>query len=271
MKTVNLDEIRLDGGTQLRVVLNQQKVYEYLENMKEGDEFPPIETVFDGSTHWLTDGFHRWHAMKLMGLKETSVKWKPGTQDDAIRAALKANSKHGLPLTNEDKRKKVETALALPEGPELSDYAIAKMCDVSKTFVAAVRNPEAKERQERNRSKSAQKKADSSPTTTGNSSPTTTEPNGSPTTKEPDPYAGSTPDDDEIKAAELAEQADRETMYKLLEADEPLKVAHEEIKRLNHLNSQLEIRLHGLMNERNEAVKMVKKLQKELDKLKAKK
>jgi hypothetical protein len=31
------------------------------------------------------------------------------------------------------------------------------------------------------------------------------------------------------------------------------------------------VRLHGLMNERNEAVKMVKKLQKENDKLKGKK
>ena len=75
----------------------------------------------------------------------------------------------------------------------------------------------------------------------------------------------------EIKAAELAHQADMETMHKLLESDEPLKVAHEEIKRLNFLNGQLEVRLHGLMNERNEAVKMVKKLQKELDKVKGKK
>ena len=47
--------------------------------------------------------------------------------------------------------------------------------------------------------------------------------------------------------------------------------AHVEIKRLNHLNAQLELRLHGLMNEKNEAVKMVKQLQKDNEKLKAKK
>jgi hypothetical protein len=38
---------------------------------------------------------------------------------------------------------------------------------------------------------------------------------------------------------------------------------------LNHLNAQLEIRIKGLMNERNDAIKMVKRLQKELDKLKS--
>jgi hypothetical protein len=60
-------------------------------------------------------------------------------------------------------------------------------------------------------------------------------------------------------------------MYKLLEADDALATAHGEIKRLNHLNAQLEVRLHGLMNEKNEAVKMVKQLQKEIEKSKAKK
>jgi septal ring factor EnvC (AmiA/AmiB activator) len=60
-------------------------------------------------------------------------------------------------------------------------------------------------------------------------------------------------------------------MYKLLESDDALATAHEEIKRLNLRNAQLETRLHGLMNERNEAIKMVKDLQKQLDKLKVKK
>jgi predicted nucleic acid-binding Zn-ribbon protein len=52
-----------------------------------------------------------------------------------------------------------------------------------------------------------------------------------------------------------------------LESDDALATAHAEIKRLNHLNAQLDVRLHGLMNERNEAVKLCKKLQKENDKL----
>ena len=86
-----------------------------------------------------------------------------------------------------------------------------------------------------------------------NTSPTSSGANASPTSNEPDPYAGQAPDDEEIKASELAMQADQEAMYKLLESDDALATAHEEIKRLNHLNAQLEVRIHGLMNEKNEA------------------
>ena len=265
MKRLKLDAICIDGGTQCRVVIDQPTVYNYVEHMKDGDEFPPLETVYDGATHWLTDGFHRWHAYKILGIKEVEVKYRPGTKEDAILAALKANAKHGKTLTNEDKRNKVAMALSIPGYAEKSNYEIAKICELSQSFVASVRDPKVKERQDKNRQKSAEKKA-------GVASPTSTPPTPtSPTSSEPDPHAGATPDDDEIKAAELAHQADVEAMYKILEADEPLKVAHDEIKRLNHLNGQLEVRLHGLMNERNEAVKMVKKLQKELDKVKGKK
>lgn len=261
MKTVKLDAICIDGGTQCRVVVDQPTVYNYVEHMKEGDTFPPLETVYDGATHWLTDGFHRWHAYKLLGIKEVAIVYKPGTKEDAVLAALKANAKHGKTLTNEDKRNKVMMALALPDAADKSNYEIAKICELSKSFVGSVRNPEVKKQQDINRQKSAAKKAQTS-------SPTTDDQKRSPTTSEPDPHAGAAPDDDEIKAAELAHEADIEAMYKILESDDALKTAHEEIKRLNHLNSQLEVRLHGLMNERNEAVKMVKKLQKELEKVK---
>ena len=60
-------------------------------------------------------------------------------------------------------------------------------------------------------------------------------------------------------------------MYKLLESDDALATAHAEIKRLNHLNSQLEIQVRGLMNQSNVQIKMIKQLQKENDKLKGKK
>ena len=264
MKKIKLDDIRIDGGTQCRVVVDQPTVYTYLEHMKEGDEFPMMETVFDGATHWLTDGFHRYHAYKLLGIKEVTIKYKPGTRDDAVLMALKANSKHGKTLTNEDKRNKVNMALSIEGYDQKSNYEIAKLCELSQSFVASVRDPEIKKRREENRQKSAERKA-------GVASPTSSQTEDTSPTSIPDPMDGAAPDEDEIKAAELAQEADIEAMHKLLESDDALATAHSEIKRLNHLNGQLEIRLHGLMNERNEAVKMVKKLQKELDKLKAKK
>ena len=48
--------IRIDGGTQFRETLNQSVVADYKERMKEGVKFPPIKTVFDGTTHWLNHG-----------------------------------------------------------------------------------------------------------------------------------------------------------------------------------------------------------------------
>jgi hypothetical protein len=222
-----------------------------------------METVFDGSTYWLTDGFHRYHAFKLLGIKEIEVKYKPGTLQDAQIEALKANSKHGKPLSNEDKRNKVEMALKIEGFDKKSNYEIAKICQVSQPFVAAYRNPTIKEKQAENIKKYYEEKKSQDKNTNSISS-------GKPL-DEPDPYAGVAPDEDEIKASELAFEADQEVLYKLLESDDVLATAHAEIKRLNHLNSQLEIQVRGLMNQSNVQIKMIKQLQKENDKLKGKK
>ena len=148
MTKVDINLIRIDGGTQCRTVIDQPTVYSYLERMKEGDEFPLIETMFDGEIYWLVDGFHRYHALKLAGVKEIEINSKSGTLQDAQIEALKANSKHGKQLTNEDKRNKVEMALKIDRFDKKSNYEIAKICDLSASFVASVRNPEAKKKQE---------------------------------------------------------------------------------------------------------------------------
>ena len=80
MKKVNINDIRIDGGTQGRVVIDQQTVAKYVESMKEGDEFPKMLTVYDGSTHWLVDGFHRYFATKSNGLVSIEAEVKEGTQ-----------------------------------------------------------------------------------------------------------------------------------------------------------------------------------------------
>ncbi len=265
-KTVNLNDIRIDGGTQSRTMIDQPLVYHYIECMKDGDVFPEIETVFDGKVHWLVDGFHRYHAYKLMGLKQTNVLYIPGTQAEAQVISFGVNGKHGKPRTVEDKRHAVEMALQHPLTKDKTVYEIAKICDVSQPFVAGIKDPEKKKKQKESMEKHVQKKAEELKPENTNS--ISIEPKSESTQTLDN---GANPDEDELRANELAMQADQEAMYKLLESDDALATAHEEIKRLNHLNAQLEIRLHGIMNEKNEAIKIVKKLQKELDKLKGKK
>lgn len=260
LKSVKINSVRIDGDTQSRVDIDANWVNGIVDDIKNEIKYDPIEARFDGVHYWLSDGFHRYLANKQIGAKEINVAYLPGTQLDAQIDSYSANSKHGKPRTRADKQKAVEKAVAHPQLQGKSNYEIAKICMVSQPFVAAVRDPSKKKKQTENVEKHFKEKAEKNTNLISSENTTTSE----------NTYENCGPDDDELKANELALQADQDAMYKLLEADDALATAHEEIKRLNYLNAQLEIRINGLMNEKNEAIKMVKKLQKENDKLKAK-
>lgn len=75
------------------------------------------------------------------------------------------------------------------------------------------------------------------------------------------------PDEAELKAMELREQSDREAFHKMLEADDALATAYEEIKRLNHLNAQMQVRINVLMVQKTEAIKIAMREQAKLDRI----
>jgi hypothetical protein len=260
MKTLKFSQIRIDGGTQMRVSINQDKVAEYAEKMRDKENFPPIKATFDGSVYWLYNGFHRYFAAQASGATTIEVDYKPGTMEDAQDLALSANHDNGLPRTNEDKRKSVETALSMDRHANKSDRDIAKLCKVSVSFVGAVRRPEIKEKQAKNVAKHYENK----PTKTSESV-VELHPDADPKPSLTQDYG---PDEQELKANELAEQADREIFNLMLESDSALATAYEEIKRLTFLNAQMEIRIAALMTEKNEAIKDAKRAQAQLDKIK---
>ena len=72
------------------------------------------------------------------------------------------------------------------------------------------------------------------------------------------------PDEAELKANEMAAEADRKMFNDMLEADDALATAYKEIKRLNLAYAQLDIRFKGLMNEKSEAVRLLQKAQTEI-------
>ena len=268
-RKVRLDSIRIDGNTQFRDQINQEVVGVYKEAMRGGDIFPPIDVMFDGTDYWLYDGFHRYFAVHELGEKEIEVHYKPGTKRDAFIASLGVNDKHGLQRNNATKRKVVEAALADEELRELPNTHIAKLCKVSDTFVASIRNPEAKAKQKEKVKHHYEKKllnkvANSDVSVGSTDSHGLDEP-------KPSLHDGNEPSAEELEANERAMQADIEAMQKLLDSNDPLKEAHAEIKRLNLAYAQLDLRFKGLMNEKDHAVTLLKKAQKELDKLKAKK
>lgn len=137
--TIPLDAVRINGGTQSRVELNQSTIAEYAELIRAAVDLPPVVTFFDGVTFWLADGFHRYNAHLDAGAMEINAEIRTGTQRDAILYSVGANASHGLRRTNEDKRRAVKTLLTDPEWSSWTDVAIAKACGVSSNFVGDVR------------------------------------------------------------------------------------------------------------------------------------
>jgi uncharacterized ParB-like nuclease family protein len=137
MKTLKLEEIRIDGGTQTRAEINNEAVAEYAEAVLEGAKFPPVDVFFDGVSIWLADGFHRYHAHRRAKVKDIQATFHTGSVQDALMFALSANTKNGLRRTNADKRKCVE--IALDNFADWSDRRIAEVCGVSDKTVSKVR------------------------------------------------------------------------------------------------------------------------------------
>ena len=139
IKTLALSAIRTNGGTQTRVQLNAAAVKEYGEAMTEGVHFPPVIVFFDGTDHWLADGFHRVQASMDIGALSITSEVRPGDQRAARLFSTGANGAHGVPPTSADKRRAVMTLLNDAEWGAWSDREVARQCKVSNHLVASVR------------------------------------------------------------------------------------------------------------------------------------
>ena len=136
---IGLDKIRIDGGTQSRVKIDENVVAQYADEMLNGDLFPPVVLFHDGVDYWLADGFHRYFANKRINSPGIRADVKEGSVRDAILHGIEANNKHGLRPSNEDKRKGVITMLKDIEWQDLSNREIGRICGVSHTLVNAIR------------------------------------------------------------------------------------------------------------------------------------
>lgn len=137
-RKVMIEHIEYDSENQARERLDNDTVAEYAEAMERKEKLPPIVCYHDGSTYWLADGFHRYHAARKRGEKVIEAQVIKGSRDDARWHAAGANTQHGLKRSPEDKRKAVRLALALR--PTMSDNKIAAHCGVSPHTVASVRS-----------------------------------------------------------------------------------------------------------------------------------
>jgi len=286
LKELAIAEIRIDGGTQTRAHLNEGTVDEYAELLTDGVTLPPITIYFDGSEYWLADGFHRYFANKKIGAISITADVRNGSCRDAILHSVGANSSHGMRRSNEDKRRAVETLVNDAEWTKWTDREIAKACGVSHPFVAAIRRPAVAGRQQSNRDKSAAKRVESDSTKSKSAakqlepadpapaplSALESEP-AAPDAEQDDAFG---PSDEEMAFFEEKEKADQAAYDALVEAalsDDKLGEAlrtvatqAEEIGRLKAEIRTLKESRDSHMNAKNEAIRMVKSLQKKLAK-----
>jgi hypothetical protein len=168
---LDINRIRIDGGTQPRVQLDGATVAHYAEAiLHHGAKFPPIDVFFDGAHYWLADGFHRLFAHQMLAENDAvssmldklgqdvtviDAMVHHGTQRQAILFSVGANAHHGLPRKPEDKRQAIRTLIrdiqqpcsssihfcrTKPEDEQCwnawADRAIARECGVSHSTVA---------------------------------------------------------------------------------------------------------------------------------------
>jgi hypothetical protein len=138
---LNLNQIRLDGGTQPRAEMQLAVVDDYTELMREGVVFPPVVVFHDGTDYWLADGFHRVAAAKRARPNQPiDVDVHQGTQSDAQWYSYGVNKTHGQRRNVKDKERAVKAALRHPGGASRSDREIADHVGVAPSTVSKYRS-----------------------------------------------------------------------------------------------------------------------------------
>ena len=289
MKTINIKTIRIDGGTQSRVEINNEIVTEYAQAIKAGAEFPAVVVFNDGVDNWLADGFHRFHAHGQVGKTSILADVRQGTLRDAKFYSWKANQDHGQRRTNGDKRKIVLEVLADDEAGKWSDNHIAKEFGFSPTFVGSLRKSlstvDSEKPTERTyttkqgttatmqtggigKKKKGQKAKETSESENLDADVNDLREHFKATGAQPYVDDGA-PDEAEAEALRIQEEAEAKTMQFLLASDEPLADLASKNTQLEAQIKQLELRIAGLQNSNNEYIKRIKSLQNQLKKVQA--
>jgi hypothetical protein len=134
---IDVDLITADESVQPRVRIDQNYVNELKQLIADGVELPPPVVFYDGSKHWLGEGFHRLAAYKSLEKTTVTVDVRKGGKREATLFAAGANGHHGKRMTNADKMRVVDTLIKDREWSKWSDHEVARHCGVSQSFVSA--------------------------------------------------------------------------------------------------------------------------------------
>ena len=147
---IKLSSIVADPDLQPRAGMNLETIEDYADDMRRGDQFPPLVVFHDGkSSYWLADGFHRLRAARAIGSKTILCEVRRGGKREALLYSVSCNAMHGLRRTNDDKRMAVSKLLKDKEWSKWSDNKVAKICHVDNHTVMRLRKSLGKSPSER--------------------------------------------------------------------------------------------------------------------------
>lgn len=140
--TLDIAKIQRRQRLQMRAKLDVDAIDRYATALQEGTALPPVLVASlddDKGALVLVDGWHRVAAHEMISRTSVDATVQRMTTAQALRAALAANSTHGVPRTQADRRKAVTAALLDDAIKGESDREVARICGVSHPLVAAVR------------------------------------------------------------------------------------------------------------------------------------
>lgn len=139
-RTLKLANITADDKIQPRAQgLNEEHVARLIESIEKDEAIPPLVVYQnEAGSLILSEGFHRVEAFERAGVRHAECVVRKGEWSDALANACGSNKGHGLPRTNEDKRRAV--GLMLAEFPDWTDHRIAEAVRVGHPLVADVRS-----------------------------------------------------------------------------------------------------------------------------------
>ena len=139
IQNLPISSLRLDGGTQARLGVDQDAVDTYAEVLeKEAGEWPfgEVDVFHDGSEYFVADGFHRTLAASRVKRGSVPCRIHQGTAKDAKIFGMTANDTHGLRMSREDKRSCVEWLIE--NYSKMTAPAIAETAGVSERTVRSI-------------------------------------------------------------------------------------------------------------------------------------
>jgi hypothetical protein len=106
---VRIDELVFDSNVYPRMKVSWLTAYQYAQAMRTGAEFPPVVVGVLEGRKYLVDGWHRVEAKRLLGEEYVTAKVKEyGSMGEMYADAVRLNSRHGKPLTVQEKVRAVD-------------------------------------------------------------------------------------------------------------------------------------------------------------------